>query len=297
MGTSNPEIIAAIVGALVTFPLTIISAILIYAWTEKRQKSKLRAEITYSKTLEIPLKVAKDELKDKLRISYGNTEIENLYFYNLRIANTGNKNTKNIMFTCLFAEGTRSIDPAFPRISTTPEREVGPITQDKSMNKEYEYRFQIDSLGKGQIVNVDFLTLNNPSPSFDIIFRPNDDNELNIIEGEISLAKTFTFGSDDLETNLKGAVFGVFGFLITVSLFSFIPFIGTSIGASLGSIFLVLTMRSSLPIISYVARILKRQEIIQNQAALSASSVIYNISSDVVTLENAGAQEVKGNKQ
>jgi len=179
--------------AIVSFLLGIISTVIITLWTERRK----RTQITYSKKVETPLTLAKDELKDKLKFVYQNKEIEKLFFYSLKIANTGKKTIKSQFFTCLFSKGAEMIDSAFPRISYKPE--VGPVTLDKLVSTN-EYRYKIDILGAGQTVSIDFLTAGNHSGEMDVMFGPNE--ETTFIEGDVT-------GFVNLEDHIQNLVLSI----------------------------------------------------------------------------------------
>ena len=215
----NAEVIGNIVGAVLSFLLGLVAAFLVQFLLEKRRK----VQITYSIKTEVPWTLAKEELKDKLRIEYLGTEVKNLYSYSLRIANTGKVTIRNQTFTCLFKDGTRSIDQLFPRILTIPPREVGPIEKDVSVSIDNEYRYSIGVLGVGQIVNIDFLNVVDESPDVEVIFRSNTEQEVDFVEGEIS-------GAPTLEAYLQNVAVNLFLFFLVIQVLSFLPFIGKSFG-------------------------------------------------------------------
>jgi len=193
-----PGFVEKVAVAIVSFLLGIISTVIITLWTERRKRS----QITYSKKVETPLTLAKDELKDKLKFVYQNKEIEKLFFYSLKIANTGKKTIKSQFFTCLFSKGAEMIDSAFPRISYKPE--VGPVTLDKLVSSN-EYRYKIDILGAGQTVSIDFLTAGNHSGEMDVMFGPNE--ETKFIEGDVT-------GIVNLEDHIQNIVVSIIIFFL-----------------------------------------------------------------------------------
>ena len=171
----SSEVVAVIIGV-------ILGAIVTY-WFNQKDESKKKSQIRYAKKAESALKIAKDELKEKLHIIYNGTEISQLNYFNLKLENTGKRTIHNQAFTCLFDNNAEIIDPAFPRITTTPAREVGPVMQDNSIKEKNEFRFVVDTLGVGQAVKIEFLTIGNKSNSFDVMFRPNEADEVTFIEG------------------------------------------------------------------------------------------------------------------
>jgi hypothetical protein len=239
--TDNPEIVAAIIAAILAFPLGILATYLTQVLLDRRQK----VQLTYSKKIETPVILSKDEFSDKLRITYQNVQIRNIYFFNLRVANTGRKVIKNQAFTCLFSEGSNLIDPSFPRISTLPPREVGPITRDYQIQNSNEIRFVIENIGPGQVINIDFLTTGNKTSEFQAIFRK--DNDISIIEGDVS-------GIPDLEFHIQRLVAGVIIYWIIIQAFSLIPIFGTAIGAIIGLPLIFGALRSLKPVISALLR-------------------------------------------
>ena len=181
----NAEVVGNIVGAIVGFILGIVATNIVQSRRDKRdreQRELQKVQLSYSRKLEVPFKIVKEELKDKLKIMYQETEIQELYFYNLQLENTGNKTIWKQSFICLLAEGTKLIDPLYPKISTKPRREVGPIERDDTITSPNEFRYTIEALGVGQVVNVDFLTLEDPSTSFEVIFKPNEREEVEFKE-------------------------------------------------------------------------------------------------------------------
>ena len=175
-----PEIYAAIAGALVAFLLAISWQFFI----DRRNKILL----TYSKKIETPLNIPKKELKEKLKIFYNNNEIKDIYYARLTIKNTGQKTVKNQIFRCEFSENSKPIDPKFPLVTTSPEKEVPIKDITRQDQEEYQpnvFRYQIEALGPNQSVQIDFL-FDGGMKDFKILFRPNEINEVKIIEGSLS---------------------------------------------------------------------------------------------------------------
>lgn len=133
---ASAEVIGNVIGAGLSFLLGVVAAYVTQLWLDRRR----RLQITYSKTIEIPLTLAKAELKDDLQITYRGNYVGNMYAFNLKIANTGRATIRHQIFTCLFSENTQAIEP-FPKISTLPVREVGPIRLDDTVNDKHEFRY------------------------------------------------------------------------------------------------------------------------------------------------------------
>ena len=196
---------------LVTFFLGIFGSIIVQILLDRRQ----RHSITYSQKTETPLTVAKKELKDKFIIEYQGTKIEKLYFFNLKIANTGRKMIEKQNFSCKFAEGAKSIDPAFPDIKThsiTPVQ-VGPINLISQTNSQYSY--QIEKISVGQIVEVDFLTIDNSTSDFKVEFDAIDGVKYN--QGDVTNIPTLRIHLETLVTNLVV-------FFLLIQAFYILPF-------------------------------------------------------------------------
>jgi len=171
----SSEVIAAIVGV-------VLGAVFTYLFNRRNENNK-KSQIKYAKKAEVALRLAKDELKEKLHIIYNGTEISQLNYFYLKLENTGKRTIRNQAFTCLFDSKTEIIDPVFPRITTIPTREVGPIIQDNRVKENNEFRFIVETLGVGQVVKIEFLTIGNKTNSFDVIFKPNDLDEVSFTEG------------------------------------------------------------------------------------------------------------------
>lgn len=73
----NAEVVGNIVGAGLAFVLGALATVFTQLWLERRR----RAQVRFSRTTEQPLTVAKEELKEKLKILYGSREIEDLYWF------------------------------------------------------------------------------------------------------------------------------------------------------------------------------------------------------------------------
>jgi hypothetical protein len=180
---SNTEVFAAVIGAILAFPLGLLASYLTQVLSERRQKM----QITFSRKTEVPLVLAKDELKDKLKIVYQNTEVKTLYYFRLSIANTGRKLIRKQVFVCSFPDKTKIVDPnSFPKVTTKPSHEVGPVERDSSVSQENIFRYTIQKIGVGQIIDVEFLTMDNPTSEFEVVFGPNDEQEVSFIQGEIT---------------------------------------------------------------------------------------------------------------
>lgn len=232
----------AIFSLLVTFFFGILTAILIQIWQDRRQ----RISITFSRKTETPLTIAKEELKEKFDITYEGTKIDKLYFFNLKIANTGKKMVTDQNFTCQFANHTTSIDPIFPRIRTfspTPTL-VGPIVLTDSTDTKYNYN--IEKLNLNQTIEIDFLTINNSNDSFIVEFDPKD----GIVYSEGEIAKIPT-----LEAQVRSLVIYLlvsFTLLQTANLLPY-PF---SIASALLSIpSALIALKNLRPIITYLTAI------------------------------------------
>src|SRR2546423_15027151 len=107
---SSPEVAATFLGAFISFPLGVLFTFLIQLLIEKRQK----LQITYFTKTEVPLTLSQTELRNKLKISYDETEIKQLYIYKLSIKNTGRKVIENQIFTCMFPQGTHTLEIPHP---------------------------------------------------------------------------------------------------------------------------------------------------------------------------------------
>ena len=238
----SAEVIGNIVGAILSFLFGILVAYVSQILGDRRRK----VQITYSRTIEIPLTLAREELKNKLKIYYEGIEINTLYFFNLKIANTGKTIIKNLIFRYVFAEDTKSIDPTFPKISTIPTHEVGPVIPDQTVNKTNEYRYTIETLGIGQIVNIDFLTVGNRASDFEIVFKPNQE--------VIFLEKDIISESPTLENHLFTVITSLPLFYVIVQTTSLIPFIGGGLGAIAGLPIIFNALRSLPPVISFIVQ-------------------------------------------
>ncbi|MBW4650393.1 MAG: hypothetical protein KME06_17150 [Kastovskya adunca ATA6-11-RM4] len=238
----SAEVIGNIVGAILSFLFGILVAYASQILGDRRR----RVQITYSRKIEIPLTLAREELKNKLKIYYENTEVDTLYFFNLKIANTGKIIVKNQIFRCVFAEGTTSIDPTFPKISTIPKHEVGPVIPDQDVNRINEYRYTIETLGVGQIVSIDFLTVGNKTSDFEVIFKPNQ--EVNFLEKNV-ISESLT-----LENHLFNVITSLPLFYVVVQTASLIPFIGGGLGAIAGLPIILNALRSLPSVISFIVQ-------------------------------------------
>lgn len=190
-GTLSPEILAAAVGAFLGFIFAIATNLLWQAYLDKRN----RIQLTYFTEIEIPLSIAKQELKEKLEVYYNNRKIEDIYYAKLTIKNTGQKTVKNQFFTCAFHKDSKSIDSKFPLITTIPEKEV-PIQNISQVGADRVepnvYRYKVEALGPDQIIQVDFL-LDGSNKDFKTLFRPNEFDEVKIVEGALSTDPTLEF--------------------------------------------------------------------------------------------------------
>lgn len=218
----NPDVVGSVVGAVLAFVFGILASFITQRVLDRRQ----RTQITFSTKTEEPLVLAKEELKEKFRVLYQGTEIKRLVYFSLKVANTGRVTIKNQSFTCLFREGTKSIDPAFPRISTVPPREVGPIDPDRSVNQENEYRYTVKTLGSGQVVSIDFLVSGDQAGAADVIFGPNEGQDVRIVQGEVSRSRS-------LEENLQNLVEGLLAFFATMMIF---PSLGAAVFGDFGRV-------------------------------------------------------------
>jgi len=173
----SPEVIGAIAGALITF---ILAAIWQY-FIERRNKIQL----TFSKKIDSPLSIPKNELKEKLRIYYGSDEIKDIFYARLTVKNTGQKTVKKQIFRCEFDKDVRSIDRKFPLIVTKPAKEIliEKLNNEDAGNFQANvYRYQIEALAPEQSIQIDFL-LDGNNKDFNVSFRPNEVDEVKIIEG------------------------------------------------------------------------------------------------------------------
>lgn len=237
----NPEVVGSLIGVV----FGIIAAVLVQVLLERRQRLRL----TYSVETEIPLTLAKEELREKLRILYQGTPVDQLYFFRLRIANTGKKTIRNQTFTCLFSENAKPIDPQYPEISTEPPREVGPIVKDTSVTKNNEFRYEIAVLGIAHSVQLDFLMVGKGVINLRPHFRPNHDQgqEVVIHEGDIT-------GQPTLESQLRGAFYGLLIFYGLREVAGILPYpLGAPL-ALIGIPFLILGLRSLIAIIPVLVR-------------------------------------------
>lgn len=278
----TPEFAQEFAGHLIVFILGIIATILTTLWLEKRKRS----QITFSLKTETPLTLAKEELKDKLKISYAGTEIEMLYFSLLQIANTGKKSIKGQAFTCLFDDDVKSIDPGFPKVTTDPIREVGPIKEGQGIEKENEFRYIVELLGPGQSINIEFLTvrktkntseIHNSSKFLNVIFAPNSNEEVKFTEGDISDIAT-------LEEHIRKIVVSITIFYISTLLFATV--LGKTFGVIFGLPFLIDGFRS-LP---HVAKAVARK--LQSSNNQYQNSIIFDGNIDAGFFSTGRAAEV-----
>jgi hypothetical protein len=184
----STEVIAAVIGTILAFVFGIIATYLTQYFSER----KLKAEINYTKFIEAPLILTKNELKDNIRVSYQATELIKPYYYRLTITNAGRKLIRKQAFTCIFPSQSRLVDlSSFPIITYQPIREVGPIINDSS-NQRNEFRYIIEKLGFRQTIVLEFLTTDNnsgnfdSSGNFDVIFAPNEEQEVTVNRGSIT---------------------------------------------------------------------------------------------------------------
>lgn len=183
----SPEVIGAIAGALITFVL----AILWQYFTDRRNKIQL----TYSKLIESPLSIPKTELKEKLKILYGFEEIKNILYARLVIKNTGQKTIKKQIFSCEFDKDFKLIDEKFPLILTNPVKEIlveSMQIENAGVGHPNLHRYQIEALAPGQSVQVEFL-FDGDQKDFEVAFRPNQIDEVKIVEGSLSTDPNLEF--------------------------------------------------------------------------------------------------------
>jgi len=176
----SSEMYAAIAGVLITFLLTVLWQYFV----DRRNKTKL----TYSKKIESPLSVPKNELKEKLRIYYEHDEIKDIFYARLTIKNSGQKTVKKQIFRCDFDKDVKSIDRGFPLVITNPEKEIlVEKISDESQNvfQPNVFRYQIEALAPEQSVQIDFL-FDGSKKEFDVSFRPNQIDEVKFLEGTLS---------------------------------------------------------------------------------------------------------------
>lgn len=181
----STEVIAAVIGTILAFVFGIIATYLTQYFSER----KLKAEINYTKVAEAPLILTRNELKDSIRVSYQSTELIRPYYYRLTITNTGRKLIRKQAFTCIFPNQSKLVDlSSFPIITYQPIREVGPVIND-STNQRNEFRYIIEKLGPRQAMVLEFLTTDNNtgnfdnSGNFDVIFAPNEEQEVTVNQG------------------------------------------------------------------------------------------------------------------
>jgi hypothetical protein len=176
----SSEMYAAIAGVLITFLLTVLWQYFV----DRRNKTKL----TYSKKIESPLSIPKNELKEKLRIYYEHDEIKDIFYARLTIKNTGQKTVKKQIFRCEFDKDAKSIDRKFPLVITNPEKEIlVEKISDESQNgyQPNVFRYQVEALAPEQSIQIDFLFDGNKK-DFNISFRPNQIDEVKFLEGALS---------------------------------------------------------------------------------------------------------------
>jgi hypothetical protein len=238
---SSSDVIKAIFSGIIGFVFAVLLNYIVQSRKEKRERS----QITFAKTSEKPLSLAKDELKDRITVLYQGAEIKDIYSFNLKITNTGKKTIKKQGFTCLFSEKALSLDPTFPKITTTPPREVGPIVRDTTVNRPNEFRYVIETIGVGQLINIDFITVNNETLDFQVIFQPNED--VMFVEGDVS-------GDPDIEMHFTNLATGLLTFVVLQQVMSIFPIVGAGIGAIIGLPFLFRALRSLGPSIKFIIR-------------------------------------------
>src|SRR5215469_5767856 len=164
---TDPALQPLIFIPVITFILGVIGSVIAQAILDRRQ----RHIITYSQKTDTPLTLAMQELKDKLQIAYEGNKIDTLYSFDLKVANTGKRMIEKQIFSCILTGGSKSIDPSFPRITTHSFSpiQVGPINLiDQTDNT---YRYQIEKISVGQVVELDFLATNNKKCELKIEFE------------------------------------------------------------------------------------------------------------------------------
>jgi hypothetical protein len=237
---TNIEITAAIVGAVLAFALGIITVYFAQILSDRKNK----AQITYSKKVEVPLIMSDQELKKKIRLLYEGSPVESLYSCEISIINSGKKTIKNQSIIIKFPEKTRNIDSASPKIKTKPEYVVGPIRRDETINETNVFSYIILKIGKGQEIKFNFLTENNDSNDVDVIFSSNDEQEVNFVEGDVSL-------DPSLENHLQVILFGIFSFYVSREILKSLPIYGDVI-SPLSVIFLIPIVRIIKPTVSEI---------------------------------------------
>ncbi|NOK62948.1 MAG: hypothetical protein GFH27_549293n345 [Chloroflexi bacterium AL-W] len=244
---NSPEIWAALISAVLAFPIGILVSLIAQSTIDRRQKLQLM----YERKSEQTFVLAKEELQDKISIIYQGREIKNLYFFNLRIVNSGRKTIRNQAFTCLFSENTQSIDPSFPRVTTIPPREIDIVPSPHNINPN-ELRYTIIALGPGQSINIDFLTVNNKTSEFQVIFRNNDQEEVSFVEGNIT-------SSPDLDWHLLRSILSLLLIVIIFQVASIVPVAGSLVSIILILPLLLIFIRSVRPVLSAITRKLNSQ--------------------------------------
>lgn len=218
----TPETAAAIVGALAGFLLAIVNSYLWQIFLDRKN----RVQLTWYKTIEIPLSIAKKDLKEKLSIYYNNKQVEDIYYTRILIKNTGRKTIKKQIFTCTFHEKSRPIDTNFPRLSTIPEKEVPTknITdEDPTLDNKVSYRYMVETLGVNQSVQIDFLR-DGALKDCLVSFRANEFDEVKTIEGSQST-------DPNLELNIVQMGFNIFMYIAILKVGGVFNFIGGNVVA------------------------------------------------------------------
>ncbi len=208
---TDPALQPLIFIPLVTFVLGITGAVVTQLLVDRRQ----RHVITYSQKAEIPLTLAKQELKDKLQIAYQGNKIATLYSFNIKVANTGKKMIEKQIFSCILTVGSRSIDPSFPRVtphSFTPVQ-VGPINLISQTDNTY--RYQIEKISVGQVVELDFLVTSDKKSDLKVEFEALEDVKYQ--EGDIANVPT-------LGTHIERLALNLILFFLFIQMIPILPF-------------------------------------------------------------------------
>ena len=149
-------LISVVVGGVVTFLIT--------------KHFKQKKSLAYQIVSKMSLINVNPEVRDKIKIDYDGTPVENIYSFKVRIINDGNVPIKNQPILFQFDKEAKVLVADY---NTKPEREFGEIKRENA-DVPNEVKFVIGLLNPKRMkeeIEFDFITVDNKSDNLEAISK------------------------------------------------------------------------------------------------------------------------------